>query len=68
MSLYFVHDHHVAAEARLWSVRKKKSHRVPEEFHLKSHQCVTSMCVFDVKFDGQRRAGLLANDKVTVGH
>ena len=40
---------------------------MPEDFDLDGYQFVPLIHAFDVKFDGRRRARLVANGKVTVG-
>eukprot|EP00957_Ditylum_brightwellii_P165172 12575842-Ditylum_brightwellii.AAC.1 len=40
---------------------------MPEKFDLTSYQCVPFIYTWDVKFDGRRRACLVANRKVTIG-
>jgi hypothetical protein len=40
---------------------------VPDGFDLKGYQYVPLIYAFDVKFDGRRRARLVANGKVTIG-
>eukprot|EP00957_Ditylum_brightwellii_P165070 12567664-Ditylum_brightwellii.AAC.1 len=40
---------------------------VPENFDLTGHQFVPLIYAFGIKFDGRRRARLVANGKVTTG-
>eukprot|EP00957_Ditylum_brightwellii_P001928 148351-Ditylum_brightwellii.AAC.1 len=40
---------------------------VPDNFDLTGHQFVPLIYAFDVKFDGRRRARLVANRRVTIG-
>ena len=40
---------------------------IPDDFDLRGYQYVPLMYAWDVKFDGRRRARLVANGKVTIG-
>jgi hypothetical protein len=40
---------------------------VPDGFNLEEYQFVPLIYAFDIKFDGRRKAGLVANDSVTIG-
>eukprot|EP00957_Ditylum_brightwellii_P149041 11348088-Ditylum_brightwellii.AAC.1 len=40
---------------------------VPDSFNLEGYQFVPLIYTFDVKFDGRRKARLVANESTTIG-